>query len=124
LFENLLGNALKYKHQVRKPVIRIEGARTVCSPEEHAPTQAWYKVTVTDNGIGFDGEKAARIFDIFQRLDNHGRLPGTGIGLAIAKRVVQNHRGFITAAGETGAGANFTIYLPVNNHSVDTNEGE
>lgn len=124
LFENLLGNALKYKHPARKPAILIEGVTTFCSSEEKGPAQAWYKVTVTDNGIGFDGEKAARIFDIFQRLDNHGKLPGTGIGLAIAKRVVQNHRGFITAAGETGAGASFTIYLPVKDNSVDTSEEE
>jgi PAS domain S-box-containing protein len=124
LFENLLGNALKYRDSARPPVIRIQGTRTVCSPDEKNPAEAWYQVTVTDNGIGFDGEKAAKIFDIFQRLDNHGKLPGTGIGLAIVKRVVQNHRGFISAAGETGAGASFTIYLPVEERPVDEREGE
>jgi PAS domain S-box-containing protein len=124
LFENLLGNALKYRDPARPPVICIEGARTVCSPDGKVPAEAWFRVTLTDNGIGFDGEKAAKIFDIFQRLDNHGKLPGTGIGLAIAKRVVQNHRGFISATGETGEGASFTIYLPVKDRSVDAGEGE
>jgi PAS domain S-box-containing protein len=124
LFENLLGNALKYRDPARPPVIRIEGTRTICSPGEKDPAGAWFRVTVTDNGIGFDGDKAVKIFDIFQRLDNHGKLPGTGIGLAIAKRVVQNHRGFISATGETGAGASFIIYLPEEDRSADAGEGE
>ncbi len=124
LFENLIGNALKYSDPARRPVIRIEGTRTICSPDEKGPVEAWFRVTVTDNGIGFDGEKAAKIFDIFQRLDNHGKLPGTGIGLAIAKRVVQNHCGFVTATGETGAGASFSIYLPVEDKSVEVKEEE
>jgi PAS domain S-box-containing protein len=124
LFENLLGNALKYRDPARPPAIRIQGTRTICSPDGKGPAEAWFRVTVTDNGIGFDGEKAAKIFDIFQRLDNHGKLPGTGIGLAIVKRVVQNHRGFISATGETGAGATFTIFLPVEDRSVDAGEGE
>jgi PAS domain S-box-containing protein len=119
LFENLLGNALKYRHPGRPPLIHIRGERMTCSPDEQRPPDDWYRVTVTDNGIGFDGEKAARIFDIFQRLDNHGKLPGTGIGLAIAKRVVQNHRGFICAAGNEGVGASFSIYLPVADKSFE-----
>jgi PAS domain S-box-containing protein len=123
LFENLLGNSLKYRDPARRPVIRIQGAKTICSPDGRAQAGTWHKITVTDNGIGFDGEKTAKIFDIFQRLDNHGKLPGTGIGLAIVKRVVQNHRGFISAAGETGAGASFTIYLPVEETSLDAREG-
>jgi len=117
LFENLLGNALKYSSPARPPVICIEGTRTICSPEGRGPEDTWFRLTVADNGIGFDGEKAAKIFDIFQRLDNHGKLPGTGIGLAIVKRVVQNHRGFISATGKTGVGASFTIYLPVEDRS-------
>jgi PAS domain S-box-containing protein len=124
LFENLLGNALKYRDPTRPPVIRIQGMRTICSPDGTGTAEAWFRVLVTDNGIGFDGEKTTKIFDIFQRLDNHGKLPGTGIGLAIAKRVVQNHRGFISASGKTGEGANFTIYLPVRDKSVDAGEGE
>jgi PAS domain S-box-containing protein len=124
LFENLLGNALKYRDPARPLVIRIQGTRTICSPEGKGPAEDWFRVYVTDNGIGFDGEKAAKIFDIFQRLDNHGKLPGTGIGLAIAKRVVQNHRGFISAAAKTGEGASFTIYLPVRDKSVDAGDGE
>jgi PAS domain S-box-containing protein len=124
LFENLLGNALKYRDPARPPVILIQGTRAICSPDGKGSAQAWNRIIVTDNGIGFDGEKAAKIFDIFQRLDNHGKLPGTGIGLAIAKRVVQNHRGFISAAGETGTGASFTIYLPVAGGSADVDESE
>jgi PAS domain S-box-containing protein len=126
LFENLLGNALKYQDPSRKAVIRIRGENVVYAPEgsEVNHAEEYLKITVTDNGIGFEGGKAVRIFDIFQRLNNGGELPGTGIGLAICKRVVQNHRGFIFANGKPGVGAEFTIYLPAKRSGVGISEGE
>ena len=116
LFENLLGNALKYRHPDRLPQVHI-----TC--EENVPfvggeriadgtVSKYYRIEIRDNGIGFEEEKAGKIFDIFQRLHNREEYPGTGIGLAICKRVIQNHNGFIEAFGEPGIGAVFTLYLP------------
>ncbi|HEY4110260.1 PAS domain S-box protein [Puia sp.] len=116
LFENLIGNSLKYSDPQRAPVIRISCGRSKGVPEGLAadgedPVE-YCKIEITDNGIGFEREQAAKIFDIFQRLDNRDMFPGTGIGLAICKRVVQNHKGFILADGQPGKGSRFTIYLP------------
>ncbi|HEV7383105.1 MAG TPA: ATP-binding protein, partial [Dyadobacter sp.] len=66
-----------------------------------------------DHGIGFDQQFADRIFTIFQRLHTVQNFEGTGIGLSICKRIVENHSGFIVAKGEKGAGATFEVYLPV-----------
>jgi signal transduction histidine kinase len=74
----------------------------------------YHRIGIRDNGIGFEQAKAERIFDIFQRLHSREEYPGTGIGLAICKRVIQNHKGFIEASGEPGKGAVFTLYFPVN----------
>jgi light-regulated signal transduction histidine kinase (bacteriophytochrome) len=112
LFENLIGNSLNYREPSRTPDITIT-AEHDCFPDEAPGADGTYlKITIADNGIGFEPEKAGKIFDIFQRLDSRGQKPGTGIGLAICKRVVQNHRGYIVADGMPGKGASFTIYLP------------
>lgn len=113
LFENLIGNALKYRDPSRTPHIVISAEQGCSMPDKDADTDVLYaKITIEDNGIGFDSENTGRIFDIFQRLSNRSQSPGTGIGLAICKRVVQNHRGEIQAEGRAGHGAAFTIYLP------------
>jgi signal transduction histidine kinase len=75
----------------------------------------YYKISVIDNGIGFQQEYAGRIFEIFQRLHNSGEAKGSGIGLAICKKIIQNYKGYIDAAGKPGTGACFTFYLPKNN---------
>jgi two-component system, chemotaxis family, CheB/CheR fusion protein len=69
-------------------------------------------ITYTDNGIGFDSQYKDRIFEVFQRLNSKDEYPGSGIGLAICKRIIENHHGVITATGEIGAGARFDIYVP------------
>ena len=74
----------------------------------------YYKISIRDNGIGFDPQNAEKIFDIFQRLNNSPAAKGSGIGLAICKRIVQNHHGFIKATGKSNVGATFDIFLPVN----------
>ena len=74
----------------------------------------YYHLSITDNGIGFKPEYAEKIFDIFQRLHGQAEYEGTGIGLAICKKIVETHKGFITATGEPGKGASFHIFLPVN----------
>jgi PAS domain S-box-containing protein len=119
LFENLLGNALKYRHSGRPPLIRITCEENITySPREELAADGnvakYYRIRIRDNGIGFEREKSDKIFDIFQRLHNREEYPGTGIGLAICKRVIQNHKGFIEANGEPDKGAVFTIYLPAN----------
>ncbi|WP_373552658.1 ATP-binding protein [Haliscomenobacter sp.] len=115
LFQNLLDNACKFKHPDVPTVIdvRYRRATTAELPELELWTEAEYCVLeFADNGIGFDQENAERIFNIFQRLHGVSEYQGSGIGLAICKKVVDNHRGVIKATGVPGAGAIFTIVLP------------
>jgi PAS domain S-box-containing protein len=104
LFTNLLTNALKYRDPGRPPVVRIEAG-----PAEGGA--AW-RVSVSDNGIGFEPRFADRIFAPFERLHGRDAYEGTGIGLAICRRIVEQHGGAITADGRPGDGATFTMTLP------------
>ena len=70
-------------------------------------------ITFSDNGIGFDQQYSDKIFEVFQRLHGKELYQGTGIGLAIVKKIIDNHNGFITAKGNLGYGATFDIYIPV-----------
>jgi signal transduction histidine kinase len=100
--QNLMTNALKY----RKPG---EGPRIHIASEQR---NGEWLISVTDNGIGFDQRQAERIFGIFKRL--HGRdIPGTGIGLSIAKKIIERHRGRIWAESHPGEGARFSFALPI-----------
>jgi PAS domain S-box-containing protein len=103
LFSNLLSNAIKYKNLKGPSRIHVTSSQQ----------DGYWKITVSDNGIGFDPQYADRIFELFQRLHGRSEYEGTGIGLAICKKIVQNHGGFIKAIGTPGAGASFEIYLPV-----------
>ena len=71
------------------------------------------RITLKDNGIGFEQKYADRIFQVFQRLHGRSQYEGTGIGLAIVQKVVDNHGGAVTARSQPGQGASFTVYLPV-----------
>jgi len=71
------------------------------------------KITISDNGIGFNEEDAERIFTTFTRLNSKDRYEGTGLGLALCKKIVQRHSGFIYAHGEKNVGAQFTVSLPI-----------
>ena len=118
LFENLVTNSLKYRRESVPPVIDLRCSetlgRSIKGVRESETDKPFYKITVKDNGIGFRQEYAERIFVIFQRLHNHEKYQGSGIGLAICRKVVANHGGYIEAEGEDGAGAKFYVYLPVN----------
>ncbi len=107
LFQNLLSNSLKFRHPERAPQIRVEAepART----EQGRPA---YRIVIKDNGIGFDFKHAARIFVPFQRLHSRENYEGTGIGLAIVRRIVERHRGQIEVTDASDSGVTFSILLP------------
>jgi len=115
LFTNLIGNSLKYSKEKVAPIISINISEVDASQEIEIPVNEknkYYKIIFKDNGIGFDSEYSEKIFLLFNRLHNKGEFSGTGIGLAICKKIVENHKGFIFAHGEIDLGATFTIYLP------------
>ena len=115
LFINLIGNSLKYNKENNTPIIKINYSIVIASDEEFLPDthHEYHKITVKDNGIGFDQEYAKKIFILFNRLHNKNEYQGTGIGLAICKKIVENHKGFIFAKGVINEGSIFSIYLPV-----------
>ncbi|MES2590722.1 MAG: PAS domain S-box protein [Bacteroidota bacterium] len=116
LLENIIGNAIKYAKVGVNPIINIEADNVsgVDHIEEGAdPGKNYHRISITDNGIGFEQIYARKIFEIFQRLHGKSEYSGTGIGLAICKKIVENHKGFITAKGVEGQGATFNVFLPV-----------
>lgn len=118
LFGNLLSNSLKYAKPNEKSVISISATILTKAELQHyfEPDLKtdYYKIEFQDNGIGFKQEYADRIFNIFQRLHGKTEFAGTGIGLAMCKKIAQNHHGDIYAFGKPGLGATFTIILPAN----------
>lgn len=118
LFINLISNALKFSNNDVSPVINIymEPLHNQDSKNDLFLAHSKYNaITFEDNGIGFEKEYETRIFDVFQRLHPAHKYPGTGIGLAICKKIMENHRGFIVANSEIGVGSRFTIYFPQEN---------
>ncbi|MCK8490365.1 ATP-binding protein [Spirosoma sp. RP8] len=123
LFQNILSNALKFRRvdgagNPVPPVVRLSSRLTVFD-ELPADLQAdlpinrsYWAICVADNGIGFDQQYAEQIFQVFQRLHNRQQFSGTGIGLAIVKRVAEQHDGTIRVTSRLGEGAAFTVYLP------------
>lgn len=116
LFINLIGNSLKYNKPGIAPVIRVDSeivmANGYTALELNNQTR-YYKISITDNGLGFDQKYAESIFLLFQRLHYKTEYPGTGIGLSICKKIVENHNGFIIAEGKPDIGSVFTFFLPV-----------
>ena len=114
LFINLLSNSLKYSKENSSPIIEINCEMIDANEVEILPDNniKYYKITFKDNGIGFEQEYAAKIFILFNRLHNKNEYQGTGIGLAICQKIVENHKGFIVAKGELNVGSTFTVYLP------------
>jgi signal transduction histidine kinase/CHASE3 domain sensor protein len=115
LFINLIGNSLKYSKENSTPIIKITCSKIVANDDEFLPNNnmKYHKIIVEDNGIGFDQEYVKKIFILFSRLHNKNEYAGTGIGLAICKKIVENHKGFIFAKGVLNQGAAFFIYLPI-----------
>lgn len=116
LFANLISNSIKYRKVEESPKILITYNKVRAKDEsiEDTSNNMYHKITVKDNGIGFEPEHAEKIFLLFNRLHAKADYPGTGVGLAICKKIISNHNGFITAEGETNVGSQFNIYLPIN----------
>ena len=109
LFQNLIGNALKFRKPTESPVVKVSVSPIV--PQEGG-TPTHFRLTVSDNGIGFDEKYLDRIFNVFQRLHTRAEYEGTGMGLAIARKIAFHHGGEITAESKAGTGATFIVTLP------------
>ena len=116
LFQNLIINSLKFSADDRAPEIHIysEKAPSIQLADEKGELyqQGNYNIYIKDNGIGFDPKYAEDIFTLFKRLNNYDKFEGTGIGLSICKKIVEQHNGSISASSDVGAGTTFTISLP------------
>lgn len=120
LFGNLVGNALKFTRNDVNPVINITASRLLDEDLYNSSLSrdlAYYKIQVADNGIGFKKEYSSQIFNIFQRLHRKSEFEGTGIGLAMCKKIVLNHHGDIHAQGSSENGAIFNIFLPARHNA-------
>ncbi|MEA5461527.1 CHASE3 domain-containing protein [Arcicella sp. LKC2W] len=116
LFLNLINNSLKYSLEgvnseisIHYSEVKAKQIKHISSPDDH---QLFHKISIIDNGIGFESQYVEKIFVIFQRLHNRGEYQGNGIGLAICKRVMANHNGFIFAKSKPYEGATFEVYFP------------
>lgn len=107
LFYNLINNSLKFSAKHRQPVIAVSGE--IVRDEE----QDWVRIEVSDNGIGFDQVHADKIFDTFARLNAKDEYEGTGLGLALCKKIAERHHGSLSAHSVKGEGATFTVHLPL-----------
>ena len=115
LFVNLIGNAIKYSKPGIPPEIKIECVRLTSDQYPDFikdKRKKYYKITVSDNGMGFEQQYAENIFLLFTRLHQKSDFPGSGIGLSICKKIAENHNGFIIAEGHPGVGATFSVFLP------------
>ena len=124
LFLNLVSNALKFQSEGVRPEVTIS-ARDATEEETKdillAEEYDWTKITVSDNGIGFEQSFAEKIFAPFQRLHGRSEYKGTGIGLAVCRRIVERHNGQITAVSSPGKGATFSIIIPKNSEPFGSN---
>jgi PAS domain S-box-containing protein len=111
LLLNLIGNALKFQPPGGRPLVKVQG-RTFAS----GSGEEYCELTVQDNGIGFEEQYAEKIFAVFQRLHGRGEYEGTGVGLAVCRRITDRHQGTVIAHGQPGKGATFIVTLPVRQH--------
>jgi signal transduction histidine kinase len=115
LFDNLLSNSIKFRQPDTHPYITIRCQKLSKKQKNQwhfDQDKTYYRIDFTDNGIGFEPEYSERIFQIFQRLHGKSEYPGSGIGLAICKKITDQHKGLIYATSEPEKGATFTVVLP------------
>ncbi len=116
LFYNLLSNAIKFRKKTVSPVVDIKAEKM--KPAElskyisHVNGNNFYKITISDNGIGFDEQHSQEIFKVFKRLHSYQEFEGTGVGLSICKKIIETHGGFIMAKSVVDEGSSFIIGLP------------
>jgi two-component system, NtrC family, sensor kinase len=115
LLQNLISNSLKYYRVGVPPIVRIYSQKLDVpgpdSKDENGLPRQLFQILVEDNGIGFDEKYLDRIFTVFQRLHKKGEYEGTGVGLAICRKIVDRHSGTITARSAAGQGATFVVTL-------------
>ena len=117
LMTNIVSNALKFRKTDGTPVITIKSKKLTRQEMDQLNldlTSVYYKITIKDNGIGFEGEYAETIFQMFQRLNSKSEYPGSGIGLALCKKIAENHQGIIFAASNPGEGTVISVIIPSN----------
>jgi signal transduction histidine kinase len=119
LLQNLIGNALKFHQEDVAPIVHLTGRWLAPGDPHRALHPACnddvpvYELCVTDNGIGIDAQYTERIFQVFQRLHGRNQYEGTGVGLAICRKIVERHNGIITVQSTPGLGSQFVILLPM-----------
>ena len=124
LLQNLISNALKFHAPAVRPQVIIS-AKVLDNAESLAgsmPGEELVQIMVRDNGIGFDERYLDRIFQVFQRLHSRSDYEGTGIGLAVCRKIADRHGGLISAKSSEGQGATFIVTLPVKQRNSDGNE--
>ena len=116
LLQNLIGNALKFQPPNAQPIVKITAQvikRALGSGGETEPVDELCELTIQDNGIGFEEKYTEKIFAVFQRLHGRNEFEGTGVGLAVCRRITDRHGGTITAKSRLGEGATFIVSLPL-----------
>lgn len=122
VLQNIISNSLKFTKPGVAPHITIRSAlqKELSFNARPSATGDYVRITITDNGIGFDEQYASKIFTIFQRLHSREKYDGTGIGLAITKKIIERHGGLITAKSRDGEGSSFIIILPLKQQAAET----
>jgi PAS domain S-box-containing protein len=110
LFQNLLGNAIKFRRPEVAPVVQVHSQQRI---------DGGYTIQVSDNGIGFDESYKDRIFKVFQRLHGRDRYEGTGMGLAIVRKIIDTHKASIDVSSQVGQGTTFTLHFPPVLHTIE-----
>ncbi len=119
LFHNLIGNALKYSKKDTTPVVKItsEVSSQLNGKMNNGISPKYCRIYIQDNGIGFDQKYAEEIFGMFKRLHHNSEFQGTGIGLALCKKIVEQHNGYISARSKVNEGSTFIISLPLQHYT-------
>jgi len=124
LFQNLIGNGLKFHKEDEPPLVKVYGEIIKERRGSHGHGKNLCHLVVEDNGIGFDEKYCDRIFTVFQRLHGRSEYEGTGLGLAVCRKIVERHSGTITAQSEPGKGSKFIITMPVKQNIEETDKIE